>query len=156
MSANLHSYDGDIVEWANEQARLLREGQFSKLDIEHIAEEIEDVGKSEKRELESRMAVLLAHLLKWQHQPERRGNSWRNTINEQRNKVSKRIRETPSLKADLQEAEWWSGVWADVLDAAVKETGLLYDAFQERCPWVLEQIMDPDFWPESAASGLSK
>ena len=69
MSANLHSYDADIIAWANEQARLLREGQFSKLDIEHIAEEIEDVGKSEKRELRNSMAVLLAHLLKWQYQP---------------------------------------------------------------------------------------
>jgi len=150
MSAQLHSYDGDIVAWANEQARLLREGRFSQLDIEHIADEIEDVGKSEKRELESRMTVLLAHLLKWQHQSERRGNSWRNTIKEQRNRVANRIKKTPSLKADLQEAEWWAGVWADALDIATRETGLLYDAFPERCPWTFEQIMDADFWPENS------
>lgn len=65
------TYDTDIVAWAQEQARLLRAGRFDALDIEHIAEEIEDVGKSEQRELENRMAVLLAHLLKWQHQPDR-------------------------------------------------------------------------------------
>jgi hypothetical protein len=87
MSANLHDYDSDIIAWANEQARLLREGQFSKLDIEHIAEEIEDVGKGEKRELRNRTAVLLAHLLQWQYQPGCQGNRWRRTIKEQRRGV---------------------------------------------------------------------
>jgi len=69
-------YDRDIIAWANEQTRLLREGRLDQLDIEHIAEEIEDVGKSEQRELASRMAVLIAHLIKWRYQPERRGGSW--------------------------------------------------------------------------------
>lgn len=63
------SYDSDVIAWAQEQINLLRSGQFSRLDIEHIAEEIEDVGKSEQRELASRMAILLAHLLKWEYQP---------------------------------------------------------------------------------------
>ncbi|MDR3089077.1 MAG: DUF29 domain-containing protein, partial [Desulfobulbaceae bacterium] len=70
------AYETDVVAWAGEQARLLRAGRFDLLDIENIAEEIEDVGKAEQRELMSRMAVLLAHLLKWQYQPERRGKSW--------------------------------------------------------------------------------
>ena len=65
----MQTYEKDIIAWANEQAKLLRAGQFGQLDIEHIAEEIEDVGKSEQRELASRMAILLAHLLKWQFQP---------------------------------------------------------------------------------------
>jgi len=78
------NYDRDVVAWANEQAALLRGGRFSELDIEHIADEVEDVGKSEQRELVSRMAILLAHLLKWQFQPERRGRSWLNTIKNQR------------------------------------------------------------------------
>jgi hypothetical protein len=68
------------ITWANEQARLLRAGLLSQLDIEHIADEIEDVGKSEKREIRNRMALLLAHLLKWQYQPIYRGNSWIRTI----------------------------------------------------------------------------
>lgn len=68
-------YETDIVAWANEQAQLVRAGQFELLDLEHIAEEIEDVGKSEQRELASRMTLLIAHLLKWQFQPERRGRS---------------------------------------------------------------------------------
>ena len=151
MSTPLHSYNGDIVAWANEQARLLREGQFSQLDIEHIAEEIEDVGKSEQRELENRMAVLLAHLLKWQHQPERQGNSWLRTIKVQRKGIASRLRKTPSLKPDLQNEEWWEGVWAEALNIATRETGFLYEAFPENCPWAFEQVMDPDFWPSSPA-----
>lgn len=141
------SYDIDVIAWANEQARLLRTGQFSQLDIEHIAEEIEDVGRSERRELASRMAVLLAHLLKWQRQPERQGSSWRRTIMEQRKRVALCIRKMPSLKPDLQDSEWWSGVWVDALEIATKETGLWYDAFPESCPWTFEQIHDVDFWP---------
>lgn len=143
------SYDTDIIAWANEQARLLRAGLFSQLDIEHIAEEIEDVGKSEQRELENRMAVLLAHLLKWQHQSERRGNRWRNTIRDQRERIARRIDKTPSLKADLEDETWWRGVWADALDIAVKETGLFYEAFTDSRTWRFDQIMDVDFWPES-------
>jgi hypothetical protein len=85
-------YDRDIIAWANEQARLLRAGHLDRIDIEHIAEEIEDVGKSEQRELASRMAVLLAHLLKWQFQPQRRGRSWQRTIRDQRNGIARRLR----------------------------------------------------------------
>jgi hypothetical protein len=68
-------YATDIIAWASDQARLLRTGRLDRLDVEHLAEEIEDVGKSEQRELASRMAVLLAHLLTWQFQPQRRGVS---------------------------------------------------------------------------------
>lgn len=73
-------YETDVVAWASEQAKLIRAGRFDLLDLEHIAEEIEDVGRSEQRELANRMAVLLAHLLKWQYQPERRGVSWTRTL----------------------------------------------------------------------------
>ena len=139
------TYDGDIVAWANEQARLLRAGLFAQLDIEHIAEEIEDVGKSEKRELSSRMAVLLAHLLKWRCQPERQGNSWRRTIKEQRNALAICIRKTPSLKAALRDAEWWSGVWSDAVAKAAEETGL--GDFPADCPWTAAQTLDSEWLP---------
>ena len=80
----MQSYEIDVIAWANEQAAFIRAGRFDMLDLEHIADEIEDVGKSELRELESRMAVLLARLLKWQFQPTHRGSSWECTINDQR------------------------------------------------------------------------
>jgi hypothetical protein len=128
-----------------EQAALLRSGQLSALDIEHIAEEIEDVGKSEKRELASRMAVLLSHLLKWQHQPGRRGSSWTRTLKEQRKAIAAAIRQTPSLKASLSDPDWLAGVWADAVTKAVDETGL--DNFPEDCPWSMEQVLTEEFFP---------
>jgi hypothetical protein len=151
MSANLNSYDGDVIAWANEQARLLRAGQFSKLDIEHIADEIEDVGKSEQRELASRMAVLLTHLLKWQFQPAYRGNSWKFTIMDQRDSIARRLRKTPSLKSSLNDPDWWADAWQDARREAEHETGIGYATFPKSCPWSFDQIMDADFWPESAA-----
>ena len=147
MSAQLHSYEGDIIAWANEQARLLREGLFSQLDIEHIAEEIEDVGKSEKRELASRMAVLLAYLLKWSRQPGKRTNSWQATINDQRKRVALAIRETPSQKAVMRDRDWQEDMWLDARSQARKETGLPEENLPDSCPWTTEQAMDENFWP---------
>jgi hypothetical protein len=139
------AYEKDVVAWAMEQAALLRSGQLSALDVEHIAEEIEDVGKSEKRELASRMAVLLSHLLKWQHQPGRRGSSWTRTLKEQRKAIAAAIRQTPSLKASLSDPDWLAGVWADAVTKAVDETGL--DNFPEDCPWSMEQVLTEEFFP---------
>ena len=138
-------YEIDIIAWANEQAALLRAGRLSDIDIAQIAEEIEDVGKSERRELASRMSVLLAHLLKWQFQPGRRGSSWQRTIKEQRRGIAAHLRETPSLKTSLTDPNWQEGVWADATAKAIDETGL--DLFPEECPWTVEQVLSPDFYP---------
>ena len=142
------AYDGDIIAWANEQARLLRSGLFSQLDIKHIAEEVEDVGKSEQRELESRMAVLLSHLLKWQYRPVRRGNSWEAAIRAQRTSIARRVKKTPSLKASLADPDWWDDAWDDAVKEAVQETGIALAVFPPSCPWGFSQIMDADFWPD--------
>jgi hypothetical protein len=100
-------YDKDVVMWSQEQARLLRAGRFAKLDIEHLVDEIEDVGKSEKRELASRMAVLLTHLLKWRSQPENRNKSLRwTTIVVQRKRIALALKETPSLKSVMRNRDW--------------------------------------------------
>ena len=141
------SYEADIVTWAEEQAALLREGKLTEIDTANLAEEIEDVGKSERRELANRMALLLAHLLEWQYQPERRGSSWQRTIREQRRAITTRIRETPGLKTSLSDANWWEGVWADALTKAIDETGL--DHFPENCPWPTEQILSTEFYPST-------
>jgi hypothetical protein len=142
------TYESDIIAWAQEQVRLLRACQFDALDIEHIADEIEDVGKSEQRELENRMAVLLSHLLKWQHQPERRGSSWQRTIKEQRKAIARRIIKTPSLKSDVQDAEWWEGVWGDALIKAADETGIAFDILPTACPWTDNQVFSDEFYPD--------
>lgn len=142
-------YEDDVLAWSNEQARLLRAGRFDLLDIAHLAEEIEDVGKSEQRELASRMAVLLAHLLKWAYQPERRGSSWQRTIRAQRHAIALRLKRTPSLKSMLREADWWDEIWADAIAAAVTETGL--DSFPEDCPWSSGEMLTPDWFPDVPA-----
>ncbi|WP_058554955.1 DUF29 domain-containing protein [Thiohalocapsa sp. ML1] len=139
-------YDTDIIAWANRQAALLRAGRFTELDIEHVADEIEDVARSEQRELGSRMAVLLAHLIKWRHQPERRGRSWQLTIRNQRHGIERRLARTPSLKHSLCDPDWWADAWADAFGLAFKETGL--DDLPESCPWPTEQILNPDWLPD--------
>jgi hypothetical protein len=101
---NTRKYESDFYAWANEQATLLREGRFAEADVENIADEIESLGRSEKRDLVNRLAVLLAHLLKWQFQPVWRGKSWRLTIKEQRRRLSEHLDENPSLKPLVGEA----------------------------------------------------
>lgn len=143
----MQAYGKDVNAWANEQARLLRAGRFDLLDIEHIAGELEDVGKSEQRELASRMAVLMAHLLKWQHQPDRRGASWEKTIKAQRKEIRYALDESPSLAPKLEEPRWLDMVWSRAVAQAVNETGL--DCFPEECPWsVQDEVLAETWQPE--------
>ena len=138
-------YASDVVAWANEQARLIRSGQFDQLDLENLAEEIEDVGKSEQRELASRMAVLIAHILKWQFQPEKRSISWTLTIKEQRRLLVRRIQKTPSLAPMLTDPEWIDEIWVDAKSIAEKETG--HSAFPENCVWSFTDLLSEDWLP---------
>lgn len=144
----MQRYETDVIAWANEQAAFIRAGRFDMLDLEHLADEIEDVGKSERRELRNRMAVLLTHLLKWQFQPERRGSSWQKTIKTQRKEIAECIIDTPSLKSDITNPDWWEKTWADTLTLTTKETGLGFEVFPEVCPWNYQEIVNTEFWPE--------
>lgn len=143
-------YERDFFAWANEQARLLRAGELMQADIENIAEEIESMGKAEKRELISRLKVLLMHLLKWQFQPTGRSTSWRLTVEEQRRQLVRHLADNPSLKRHL--AETMVDAYGDAILAAARETGLDRSLFPVACPWSFEQIVDADFWPDGAAS----
>jgi hypothetical protein len=147
MSAS-RLYDEDFYAWANEQAALLRSGRLAEADIAHIAEEIESMGKTEKRELTNRLAVLLTHLLKWQFQPTGQCTSWRLTIEEQRDRLADHMADNPSLKAKLSEAIT-SGFRLARLSAA-RETGLSLPQLPNVCPWSYAQIIDADFWPDTA------
>jgi hypothetical protein len=141
-------YEKDVVAWAEEQAALLRAGKFASIDIEHIAEEIEDVGKSEQREFASRMSVLLAHLLKWQRQKERRGASWSTTIRVQRAAIGRRLKRTPSLKPMLDDEDWISDMWGDARQQAAKEMQTGLDDLPEDCPWSMTEALAEEFYPE--------
>ncbi len=143
------NYDEDVVAWSVEQARLLRAGRFDLLDIEHIADEIEDVGKSEARDLASRMAVLLAHWLKWDCQPTHRSRSWENTIREQRKQVLRRLARTPSLRPELEKADFVEDVWSDALTMAARETGIDIVSFPPRDTWPFANVLCEDWTPDS-------
>ena len=144
--SNQQLYDQDFYAWANEQAALLRSGRLSEADIDHIAEEIESMGKTEKRELVNRLAVLLMHLLKWQFQPDRRGVSWQTTIRVQRRALVRHMADNPSLKATLSDSI--AEGYGDAVIEAAGETGLPESALPTACPWPFEQFMDPAFWPD--------
>ena len=145
---NANLYERDFHAWATEQAALLRAGALSSADIEHIAEEIESMGRTEKRELISRLAVLLTHLLKWEFQPSLRGNSWRATIKVQRRELARHLADNPSLKAKLPDVI--TDAYGDAILNAARETGLDESTFPTRCPWSFEQFAADDFWPPSA------
>ncbi len=138
-------YEQDFYAWTKQQAKLIKEKTLDKLDLLNLFEEVESMGASEVRELESRMEVLLIHLLKWKFQPSRRGSSWELTIKEQRIRIKKRIKKMPSLKSMLDEA------FVDAYEVAVYEaakvTKLSFNAFPEVCEWTLEQILNDGFFP---------
>jgi uncharacterized Zn finger protein len=145
MPAKTTLYDRDFFAWSLEQAKLLRAGKLVEADIEHIAEEIETMGRTEKRELISRLSVLLLHLLKWRYQPEKRGLSWEASIRVQRNRLADHLDDNPSLKPLLPQA--LASAYRDTTLEAVAETGLAGATFPATCPWTVEQVLDGGFWP---------
>ena len=143
---NIQNYREDYHAWALKNAQLLREGRFEEIDIDNIAEELEDMGASKERELESRLGVLLAHLLKWVYQPERRSNSWLATIEEQRRRIERLVRKNPSLKSKIDDC--FLDAYGDARLIASRETGLNKKIFPEENPFTLEQTLNNDYWPE--------
>jgi hypothetical protein len=146
MNATTELYEQDFYAWTLKNAGLLREGRLGEVDLEHLAEELESMGRSEKRELIHRLAVLLAHLLKWQVQANRRGRSWQLTLKEQRRQAGRVLRDNPSLKPLL--AEIVTDAHEDAILRAAQETGLEESAFPAACPFTLEQILDESFLPD--------
>nr|WP_290221327.1 DUF29 domain-containing protein [Trichocoleus desertorum] len=138
-------YDADFHAWTQEQAKLLREHQWDLVDVANLIEEIESLGRQERRELVNRLAILLGHLLKWQYQPNLQGSSWQATIRAQRRKIKRLLEQNPSLSSYLEEA--LQEGFEDGLDLAVRETNLLYETFPEACPYPLEQALSDEFLP---------
>jgi len=142
-------YDQDYYLWLMKNAALVREGRLSEADAENIAEELECMGKSEKRALVSRLAVLLAHLLKWRFEPEKRTNFWKYTIIEQRRKIIELLDDSPSLRHDLDNR--FDYAYESARIRAAKETGMNMVSFPETCPFSLKQVMNNDFYPDGGA-----
>jgi len=136
-------YERDLYAWSREQARLLREGRLDEVDAENVAEEIIDVGGVEYDKLESALRVLLMHMLKWDHQSDKRTRSWENTILIQRSHALRQLRKNPSLKTRLKEA--LTAGYEDARLLASGETDLDLEEFPEECPYDWDAIMNREF-----------
>jgi Domain of unknown function DUF29 len=138
-------YEADFFAWTQEQARLLRDRDARGLDWENLAEEIDSMGRRDRRELESRLRLILHHLLKWRVQPGLRGPSWQSTLREQRRQAAKLLKESPSLRPQLpaliEEA------YPDALADALDDTGLPLQNFPADCPFTVVQVLDAAYLP---------
>jgi hypothetical protein len=137
-------YETDVVLWADQQAALLRRRAANELDWNNLAEEIEDVGNRYRDRIESRLATLSAHLLKWQFQPERQSGSWRGSIVESRNRIHQVTENYPSIREYPQKV--LAKAYLAGRRVAAAETELT--ELPAECPWTIEQILDHDFWPD--------
>lgn len=139
------TYDQYFSQWAKDTAQLLREKRWSALDIEHLIEEVEDLGKIERRALSCQLERMLIHLLKWCYQPERRSDSWIDSINDSRVQILKILKDNPSLKNFSE-----SRLVEDYVDArryASKQTGLSLETFPLDCPFAIQGILNDDWLP---------
>ena len=136
----------DFYELLRSSAQLIREGRFAELDAETLADELEAMSNSQRRELRSRLRQLIMHLLKWQYQPGRRSQTWIHSIINQRREIQDVLKDSPSLKPALSEIS--REVWKDAREDAAKETGLSIKIIPVECPYTLEQVLDGDFMPE--------
>lgn len=145
------TYEGDAAAWAMHQAELIRSGRFDEIDGEHLAQEIESLAKSEFRVLTSALAIVIQHILKWEHQPERRGASWATSIREHRRRIEQQLRDNPSFRRHLAQAvedEWPSGVYLALFD--LRDLNFDKRYFPETCPYTWEDLMNRSYdWPEA-------
>ncbi len=140
------TYETDFYLWTQQQADLLRQAQFNRidLDLENIAEEIESMGKRDRRSISSYIQNVLLHLLKWRYQPERRGISWRLSIRNGRHQILNLLDESPSLKSEMD--AFIAKEYPLARENAADETGFPLTTFPEQCPFSLEQ-MTGNYWP---------
>ncbi len=148
------AYDADFFRWTQEQAAFLKNGEWSKLDVANLVDEVETLGRSEKHEIRSRMLVLIQHLLKWKYQPAGRSSSWRGTIMEQRKRLILALRENPSLKSFPPQV--LAAEYETARLKAAGETTLAEDVFPEACPFTIGEILDERYYPGDGAERAGK
>jgi hypothetical protein len=137
-------YDDDLYQWTIDQADALRRRAINELDFDNLAEEIESVGRSERREIRSRLEILLIHLLKWRYQPEKQSASWRASISEAQRRIEDVLADNPSLRSFPAEA-LANAYRLAILNEAIRRLELMH--LPEACPWAIEDVLRDDFWP---------
>ena len=143
-AANL--YDRDYHLWLLHTAQLISEGKFSEVDAANLIEEIEDMGRSEKRAIESNLVVVLLHLLKYKYQPEKRTNSWKSSIREHRRRLRKAFADSPSLKRYFESV--FDECYQEGREQAADETGLPLDTFPQASIFTSEEALNPNYLPQ--------
>ena len=138
-------YDTDFYQWTQQQAALLRQGLLSAVDATNLAEEVESMGKKDRRAMGSHLRNILLHLLKWRYQPERRGSSWTESISNARDEVEDILADSPSLVPQVESLT--AAEYPRARRKATSETGPPLSTFPESCPFTMEQITG-DYWPE--------
>lgn len=138
-------YETDLYAWSQQQVELLQAEEWDKIDWRNITEEIDALGASQRNELRNRLKILLLHLLKWQFQPSRQSKSWCASIDEQRGSIEDLLADNPSLRRLL--AESIAIAYPRAVRDAHKQTGLAKQTFPSLCPYLLEQLLDEDFYP---------
>ncbi|GCL52991.1 hypothetical protein NIES3806_03190 [Microcystis aeruginosa NIES-3806] len=141
-------YETDFNLWLEQTVNHLKKGNLQALDLDNLIEEISDMGRNNRREVFSRLKVLLIHLLKWQYQPEKRTNSWINTIDDQREQLELILRDSPSLKPYL--ADIFAECYQKAVRGMVNETNLPKETFLVDCPFSQEQVLNWDYLPENS------
>ncbi|MDF5723931.1 MAG: DUF29 domain-containing protein [Rhizonema sp. PD37] len=144
--ANSHLYDKDFYLWIETTAKQLKEGRFTEVDLANLIEEIESMGRSEKRALESNLVVLLIHLLKYKYQSEKRTNSWLSTIFEHRRRINKNLQDSQSLKNYF--AEQFMECYQDARQLAALETGLNLETFPVESFLTVDECLNQEFLPD--------
>jgi hypothetical protein len=139
-------YEADFFRWTQEQGRVLREREPSEIDWENVAEEIETLGRTDKRSIEGNLNVILLHLLKWQYQPQQRKGGWNSSIFEHRDRVRRLLKDSPSLRTYPREV--LAEEYAIARRKAAEEMGVAESVLPTLCPFSVEDVLDFDFLPE--------
>jgi hypothetical protein len=141
-----HLYEQDYYLWLIKTAKLLKEGKIAEVDLPNLVEEIEDMGRSEKRAIESNLEIVLMHLLKYKYQPEKRSSSWQYTLFEHRKRLRKAFKESPSLKKYCEQV--FEESYQDAKKMAAIETGLDINIFPAECPFTSQDTLDEEYLPD--------
>jgi len=140
------TYHTDFYAWTRQQTAFLQAEELEKLDLPNLAEEIESMGKSQRREVKSRLAILLMHLLKWHYQPHMNyGDSWRTTIATQRREIEIELDDSPSLRREVPDFIVYA--YSLARKDAARETNLPLATFPADCPWTVEEVLNGDWLP---------
>lgn len=139
------TYLADFNSWIEQTVKLLRENRWQEIDVANLIEEVEDLGKSERRGIASQLTRLLLHLLRWQYQPQRRSDSWLDSITDARTQIELVIEDSPSLRN--YPAENIEGSYQRARRQAAKQTNIEIGVFPNNCPYSLEEILAESWLP---------